>query len=268
MANDRLFPGGTSDDEGLRCVLDGRIARITLADPERRNPLGLARMRALTALLRRVDDHADAALVVIDAEGPAFSAGHDLTELCGIGTDDAREVFDACVALMQTVRRVRRPVIAAVDGIATAAGCQLVASCDLALASASSTFATPGVRIGLFCSTPMVPLSRAIGAKRAMQMLLTGNPIDAATAADWGLVNAVVPDGSLAEEVASLADDVLRWSPHTIAIGKALFHEQLGRTEDDAYAIAAPIMRDNAVDAVAQEGITAFVEKRSPDWPA
>lgn len=268
MATDRPSDDGITDDEGVRYTLEGRIARITLADPDRRNPLGQARMQAITALLRGIDERDEAALVVIDAEGPAFSAGHDLAELCGIGDDDARAVFDACVALMRTVRRIRRPVIAAVDGVATAAGCQLVASCDLALATVSSTFATPGVRIGLFCSTPMVPLSRAIGAKRAMQMLLTGNPIDAATAADWGLVNAAVPDGSLADAVAALADDILRWSPHTIAIGKALFHQQLGRTEDDAYAMAAPVMSDNAVDEVAQEGISAFVEKRPPDWPS
>ena len=153
-------------------------------------------------------------------------------------------------------------MIAAVDGVATAAGCQLVAACDLAIATESSTFATPGVRIGLFCSTPMVPISRAVGRKRAMQMLLTGNPISAQTAADWGLVNTVVPSADLDAAVAAMAADIVRWSSHTIAIGKGAFYDQLDRSEPDAYDLTKRIMSANAIDEVAQEGIDAFLEKR------
>jgi enoyl-CoA hydratase/carnithine racemase len=255
-------------DDGLRFSFSGMVERITLAEPNKRNPLGLTKMRALTAHLRAIDTSASASVVVIDAEGPAFSAGHDLSEMCGIDLETSREIFDACTDLMTTIHEIRQPVVASVDGIATAAGCQLVASCDLAVASASSSFATPGVRIGLFCSTPMVPISRAVGRKRAMQMLLTGNPIDAATAADWGLINAVADDGTVTEAVDALVADILRWSPHTIAIGKGAFYDQIDRTEPDAYHLTKRVMSDNAVDDVAQEGINAFLEKREPEWPA
>ena len=256
------------NDDGLRFSFDGAIERITLAEPEKRNALGLVKMQALTAHLRAIDTSGSASVVVIDAEGPAFSAGHDLRELCGIDLEGSRAIFDACVDLMTTIREIRQPVIAAVDGVATAAGCQLVASCDLAVATDASTFATPGVRIGLFCSTPMVPISRTVGPKRAMQMLLTGNPIPAATAAEWGLVNAVVPASELAATVDALAADIVRWSSQTIAVGKAAFHDQLGLPEADAYDKAKRVMSANAIDEVAQEGIGAFLDKRDPDWPA
>lgn len=258
----------TMSHDGLRFSFDGDVERITLADPDRRNALGVERMRALTAHLEAIDSSASASVVVIDAEGPAFSAGHDLGELCGADIDTAREVFEACTELMLAIHAVRQPVIAAVDGVATAAGCQLVAACDLALATSRSTFATPGVRIGLFCSTPMVPISRAVGRKRALQMLLTGNPIDAATAADWGLINRVVADDGLDDAVAALAADIVRWSTQTIAVGKSAFYDQVERPEAEAYDRMAFVMRDNAVDAVAQEGISAFLEKRDPVWPA
>lgn len=254
-------------DDGLRFHFDGDVERITLADPDRRNALGLDRMRALIAHLRAIDTSASASVVVIDAEGPAFSAGHDLAEMCGTDLETAREIFDACVDLMTTIHEIRQPVVAAVDGLATAAGCQLVAACDLAVATSRSSFATPGVQIGLFCSTPMVPISRAVGRKRAMQMLLTGNPIDAATAADWGLINLVAPDDALDATVGELVGDIVRWSSHTISIGKAAFYEQIDRGEPDAYDLTGQVMSDNVVDAVAQEGISAFLEKRSPDWP-
>jgi enoyl-CoA hydratase/carnithine racemase len=256
------------NNDGLRFSFDGEIERITLCEPEKRNALSLSTMQALTAHLRAIDASGSASVVVIDADGPAFSAGHDLGEMCGIDLEGAKAVFDACVDLMTAIHEIRQPVIAAVDGVATAAGCQLVASCDLAIASESSTFATPGVRIGLFCSTPMVPISRAIGAKRAMQMLLTGNPIGAQTAADWGLVNSVVPAAELDDAVAALAADIVRWSSHTIAVGKSAFYDQIGRTEADAYDVTKRVMSANAVDEVAQEGISAFLEKRDPDWPA
>jgi len=255
-------------DDGLRFAFDGAIERITLAEPAKRNALGLAKMEALTAHLQAIGTSGSASVVVIDAEGPAFSAGHDLGEMCGIDLDDSRAIFDACVALMSTIHDIPQPVIAAVDGVATAAGCQLVAACDLAIATEGSSFATPGVRIGLFCSTPMVPISRAIGRKRAMQMLLTGNPITAATAADWGLVNTVVDAGELDGAVAAMAADIVRWSSHTIAVGKSAFYEQIDRPEADAYDLTKRIMSDNAVDSVAQEGISAFLDKRPPEWPA
>jgi enoyl-CoA hydratase/carnithine racemase len=255
-------------DDGLRFAFDGAIERITLAEPAKRNALGLAKMEALTAHLQAIGTSGSASVVVIDAEGPAFSAGHDLGEMCGIDLDDSRAIFDACVALMSTIHDIPQPVIAAVDGVATAAGCQLVAACDLAIATEGSSFATPGVRIGLFCSTPMVPISRAIGRKRAMQMLLTGNPITAATAADWGLVNTVVDAGELDGAVAAMAADIVRWSSHTIAVGKSAFYEQIDRPEADAYDLTKRIMSDNAVDSVAQEGISAFLDKRPPEWPS
>jgi enoyl-CoA hydratase/carnithine racemase len=255
-------------DDGLRFSFDGDIERITLADPARRNNLGLERMRSLAAHLRAIDTSASASVVVIDAEGPAFSAGHDLQELCGIDLESSRELFDACVDLMTTIHEIRQPVVAAVDGVATAAGCQLVASCDLAVATARSTFATPGVRIGLFCSTPMVPISRAVGRKRAMQMLLTGNPIDAVTAADWGLINTVVAENELRAAVDTLAGDIVRWSSQTIALGKNAFYEQIDLSERDAYDFTKRVMSDNAIDPIAQEGFNAFLEKRDPQWPA
>lgn len=254
-------------DDGLRFHFDGPVERITLADPGRRNVLSLQRMEALTAHLRAIDASASSSVVVIDAEGPAFSAGHDLTELCGADLETSREIFDACVDLMTTVHMIRQPVVAAVDGIATAAGCQLVAACDLAVATERSTFATPGVRLGLFCSTPMVPISRAVGRKRAMQMLLTGNPISAATAADWGLINLVAPDDALTSVVDELVADIARWSSQTIAIGKGVFYEQLDCAEPEAYDLTKQVMSENAVDEVAQEGILAFLEKREPEWP-
>lgn len=262
-----MTDSGMSDD-GLRFSFDGEIERITLAEPGKRNALGRSKMEALTAHLRAIDTSGSASVVVIDAEGPAFSAGHDLGEMCGVDLEESKAIFDACVDLMTTIHEIRQPVIAAVNGIATAAGCQLVAACDLAIASEESSFATPGVRIGLFCSTPMVPISRAVGRKRAMQMLLTGNAITAKTAADWGLVNLVVPAERLDAAVAEMAADIVRWSSQTIAIGKSAFYDQLDRSEPDAYDLTKRVMSANAVDEVAQEGISAFLDKRDPEWPA
>ena len=253
-------------DDGLQVRFDEGTARITLANGARRNPLGLAVMQSLTAHLRAFDTSRSADVVVIDAEGPAFSAGHDLAEMCDIELEPAQEVFDTCTELMTTIHDISLPVIAVVDGVATAAGCQLVAACDLAVASTAASFATPGVRIGLFCSTPMVPISRAVGRKRAMQMLLTGNPIDAHTAAEWGLVNQVVEPDQLEATVEQLVADISRWSAHTIGVGKAAFYQQIDRTEPEAYDLTRRVMSANVVDAVAQEGIHAFIDKRTPDW--
>ena len=242
------------------------MARITLANPQRRNALSLELMVALTEALHKLGERTDIGVVVIAAEGPAFSAGHDLSEMVDRDAPFYDDLFEACTELMDAVHAAPQPVIAEIAGVATAAGCQLVAACDLAVASSEATFATPGVRIGLFCSTPMVPISRAVGRKRAMEMLLTGEPIDAATAAEWGLVNRVVPPDELRAAVDELAARITRFSDHTIAIGKQAFYRQLDRGEPEAYELTKQVMAANAATADAQEGIGAFLGKRSPSW--
>ena len=246
----------------------GHVAEVLLDNPSRRNPLSLAVMRELIGHLSELGADDDVRVIVMCGTGPAFSAGHDLSEMVDRPDGFYDELFDACCELMEAIRAVPQPVVAAVDGVATAAGCQVVAACDLAVATDRSRFATPGVRIGLFCSTPMVPLSRAVGRKRAMEMLLTGDPIDAATAADWGLVNKVVAPGELAEAVADLAARIGRSSPAVLSIGKRAFYEQLDRTEPEAYDHTRRVMAANAAMADAQEGIQAFLQKRPPVWPA
>ena len=238
------------------------ITRITLNRPERRNALSLDLMRELQDAL----EGAAGRVVVIAGAGPAFSAGHDLTELSTCVGDEAAELFATCSTLMTTVQSIPQPVIAQVHGIATAAGCQLVASCDLAVATTDARFATPGVRIGLFCSTPMVPLSRAIGPKRAMQMLLTGDLIDAATAIEWGLINDAVEADELETTVTALATRIAEASPMVLALGKRTFYEQIGLHQADAYELAGKVMTENAATDDAKEGITAFLEKRPPTW--
>ena len=245
---------------------DGSVARITLANPKRRNALSLELMESLVESLHKLGERTDVAVIVIAAEGPAFSAGHDLSEMVDRDAQFYDDLFEVCTELMDAVHTVPQPVIAEVAGVATAAGCQLVAACDLAVASTESTFATPGVRIGLFCSTPMVPISRAVGRKRAMEMLLTGDPIDAATAAAWGLVNRVVPPDELRAAVDELAGRITRFSDHTIAIGKQTFYRQLDCGEPEAYDLTRQVMAANAATADAQEGIDAFLAKRSPSW--
>jgi enoyl-CoA hydratase/carnithine racemase len=246
----------------------GPIARLTLNRPERRNALSLAAMRELLAALRKLGEEPGVAVVVIAGAGPVFSAGHDLSEMVGRPDSFYEELFSTCVELMTAVHEIPQPVIARVHGMATAAGCQLVAACDLAVASSDARFATPGVNIGLFCSTPMVPVVRAIGRKRALEMLLTGDPIDAATAVDWGLVNRAVPPEELDGAVNDLAERISRSSATVIALGKRAFYAQDGLTEADAYAVAAPVMSENAALDDAREGITAFLEKRPPVWPS
>jgi enoyl-CoA hydratase/carnithine racemase len=251
--------------EHVEVVVDGPVTRIVLDRPDRRNALSLELMREFLGALDGLRD--DCAVVVVGARGPAFSAGHDLTEMTGRDDDFYAELFAVCTEMMLRLHDVSQPVIARVHGVATAAGCQLVAACDLAVAATEATFATPGVRIGLFCSTPMIPLTRAVGRKRALQMLLTGEPIDAATALDWGLVNQVVPTGELDGAVDRLVGRLLRFSPHVIGLGKRAFYDQIERAEPDAYALVQPVMAANAADADAQEGIRAFLEKRPPEWP-
>jgi enoyl-CoA hydratase/carnithine racemase len=250
----------------LSVTTDGAAARITLNRPEKRHALSLELMQELIGALREVSERAGIRAIVIEAAGPAFSAGHDLSEM--IGRDEAflAELFGVCTVMMETIQELPQPVIAKVQGIATAAGCQLVAACDLAVASDTARFGTPGVKIGLFCSTPMVPVSRAVGRKRAMQMLLTGETIDAATALDWGLVNRVVPAGELDKAVAELVEAIARASAYTVATGKRAFYDQVDRTEHDAYEHCKVVMTENALAADAQEGMSAFLEKRAPTW--
>ncbi|MGI9538906.1 MAG: enoyl-CoA hydratase, partial [Miltoncostaeaceae bacterium] len=241
------------------------VATLTLARPERRNPLSLALIGELSAALGRIASDEEIRAVVLAAEGPAFSAGHDLKEMVGREPAFYEELFSACGELMMTLHRIPQPVIAAVQGIATAAGCQLVAAADLAVASEQARFATPGVRIGLFCTTPMVEVARNLPRKRAMEMLLTGEPIDAETALDWGLVNRVVPADELAGAADALARRVADASAVALGLGKSAFYESLGMN-GDVYAHASAVMCRNMLADDAGEGITAFLEKRSPEW--
>jgi enoyl-CoA hydratase/carnithine racemase len=250
----------------LLVMLDEVAARILLNRPEKRNALSLELMEEVIVALREVSARRDIRAIVIEGAGPAFSAGHDLSEMVGQPREFLAHLFDRCSVLMETLHEVPQPVIAKVHGIATAAGCQLVAACDLAVAAQGTQFATPGVKIGLFCSTPMVPVSRAVGRKRAMQMLLTGEPIDAATALDWGLVNRVVPSEELESAVDELVQTIARSSAYTVATGKQAFYSQIDRAEDEAYAQCELVMTDNALAHDAQEGMTAFLQKRAPVW--
>ena len=244
------------------------ITTIVLNRPERRNALSMDVMRELLAVFSAIGEDRSQRVVILRAEGPAFSAGHDLREMLCRDVEAYRATFDRCCELMETIQRIPQPVIAEVSGIATAAGCQLVATCDLAVASEEARFATPGVKIGLFCTTPMVALTRAIGRKRAMQMLLTGDFIDAATAAQWGLVNSVVSAAALRKHVQVLAEKIASASAFVLELGKAAFYAQIDLDQSQAYAYAKEIMSMNALAPDAQEGMSAFVEKRKPNWTA
>ncbi len=246
-------------------AVDG-VAVVTLNRPEKRNALSLDVMGELMASFEAIGADRTLKVVILRALGPAFSAGHDLREMLDRSVAEYRTTFDACVRLMETIQTIPQPVIAEVAGVATAAGCQLVATCDLAVASAAATFATPGVKIGLFCTTPMVALTRAIGRKRAMEMLLTGTPIDAATAADWGLVNRVVASEDLERTVRELATGIASAAGFVIGLGKAAFYAQIDLDQPKAYAYAKEVMSMNALAEDAQEGMGAFVSKRAPAW--
>jgi enoyl-CoA hydratase/carnithine racemase len=245
---------------------DGATGRITLNRPEKRNALSLELMEELIGSLEQLGAQPDVRAIVIEGSGVAFSAGHDLREMVGRDVGFYQRLFDVCTELMESVHRVPQPVIAKVHGVATAAGCQLVAACDLVVAADDAWFATPGVKIGLFCSTPMVPLSRAIGRKRALEMLLTGNPVTAATALEWGLVNHVVPANELDEAVADLIERIAQSSPLTVGIGKETFYAQVELDEHRAYDLTKSVMTMNSMAADAQEGICAFLDKREPSW--
>ncbi len=250
----------------LLVVEDEPAARITLNRPEKRNALSLELMEELIVALEALGAAPGVRAIVIEGAGPAFSAGHDLGEMVGRELPFYERLFDVCTVLMETIHRVPQPVIAKVHGVATAAGCQLVAACDLAVASEDARFGTPGVKIGLFCSTPMVPLSRAIGRKRALEMLLTGDLVDAPTALQWGLVNRVVPPERLEAEVAVLVERIARSSPLTVGIGKEAFYAQVELDEHRAYELTKTVMATNSMARDAQEGIGAFLDKREPTW--
>lgn len=248
------------------CEVRDGIALLTLNHPEKRNALSRAMLAALQEQLDRAAADDRARVVVLRAEGPAFSSGHDLRELVGGTRDEYEALFALCTEVMETIRRLPKPVIAQVQGVATAAGCQLAATCDLVVAAEGATFATPGVKIGLFCTTPAVALCRAVGPKKAMEMLLTGAPIGAREAERAGLVNRVVPADRLAAEVQELARQVLAASAYTVGLGKRAFYEQLPLDHAGAYAVAGRVMVENALARDAQEGMRAFLEKRPPKW--
>jgi enoyl-CoA hydratase/carnithine racemase len=264
-------PGSASDDVLLRADID-RIALLSLNQPGTRNTLSEAMLEALAHEFTSISNDQNVRAVVISHAGPAFSAGHDMKEMTAHRSDPDRGhayfrgLIEQCSAMMMSIRKMPQPVIAAVEGVAAAAGCQLVASCDLAVASDTARFSTPGVHIGLFCSTPMVALSRNVSNKHAMEMLLTGDMISAQDAHRIGLVNRVVPAGQAAERALELARQIAAKSMLTVKIGKEAFYRQREMNLADAYKLTIDVMVDNMLARDAEEGIGAFIEKREPDW--
>lgn len=242
------------------------VVRWTLNRPERRNALSRSLLGEMEQALEAVANSRSARVLVIAGAGPVFCSGHDLRELSGLAEGELRDLFSACSRVMQGFRKLPVPVIARVQGVATAAGCQLVASCDLAVAVDNAQFAAPGVKIGLFCTTPMVPLVRAVPAKTALEMLFTGAPINAERALAAGLINRIVPADGLDAAVAELSSAIVASSASVLALGKRAFYDQLACDEPSAYERAAEIITANACQPDAREGIAAFLEKRSPVW--
>jgi enoyl-CoA hydratase/carnithine racemase len=244
----------------------GPVVRLTLNRPGRRNALSRSLLGRLEEVLAALALDPAARVVVLAARGQVFCSGHDLSEMIGRTEAAYRDLFEACTRVMLRLRHLPQPVIARVQGVATAAGCQLVAACDLAVAAEEASFATPGVKVGLFCTTPMVPLVRAVPDKAALEMLLTGAPIDARRALELGLVNRVVPANQLDAVVDELCESILVVSPTAVRLGKAAFYELKDLGEEAAYHRATDIMTGNALRHDAQEGIAAFLEKRRPAW--
>jgi enoyl-CoA hydratase/carnithine racemase len=246
------------------------IAIVTMNRPERRNALSLAHMRELTQAFEQIGEAREAAVVILRGAGPVFCSGHDLSEMVVREGEPEQavfaELFSTCTNLMETIMQIPQPVIAQIQGVATAAGCQLAATCDLAVASEEARFATPGVKIGLFCSTPMVALSRAVGRKKAMEMLLTGDFITALEAREAGLVNRVVAAAELESATMALAQQIAAASPLVVGIGKKAFYTQIDMPVHDAYVYASEVMTQNAMLEDAQEGMCAFLDKRKPEW--
>jgi enoyl-CoA hydratase/carnithine racemase len=251
--------------EGLiLCDLVDGVAILTLNNSQKRNALSNALLSELKAHLERIKGDPNVRVVVIRAEGPAFSSGHDLRELVNGSAGDYDSTYSLSTSVMEAIRLLPQPVIAQVQGVATASGCQLVATCDLAVASETATFATPGVQIGLFCTTPGVALARAVPTKKAMEMLLTGAPISAQEALECGLVNMVAPPEELEAQTMALARRIASFSPYVVALGKAAFYKQMEMGWAEAYRLAIKVMTDNTLASDAQEGINAFLSKRKP----
>jgi len=268
QTNGEVTSGKGGIMESVQLETEGAVACLTLNRPESRNALSLAVMETVLERLEDVRANADVRVLIVRGAGPAFCAGHDLRELREAEGDihRLRAVFSTCSRMMRGFQKMPQPVIAQVHGIATAAGCQLAAACDLAVAESGARFSTPGVRIGLFCVTPMVPLVRVIGRRRAMEMLLTGRFVDAREAREFGLVNRVTEPDRLEAETRELAGELAALSGYTLGLGKAAFYEQLDMGEPQAYAAAADAMVINCQAADAREGIDAFLEKREPVW--
>ncbi|MEY3587672.1 MAG: hypothetical protein RJA47_268 [Actinomycetota bacterium] len=252
-------------DEKVRTTRDGNTVTVTLCNPAKRNALSLDVLHAVTDAFRAAGE-SDATGIVLAAEGPVFSAGHNFGEMKGASFDDAHELFTVCSSLMQMMHTVPQPIVARVHALATAAGCQLVASCDLAVAARSASFAIPGGKGGLFCHTPLVAVARNLSRKQALEMAMTGDAISAETALQWGFVNSVVEDADLDGAVADLLRRATRGSAWSKALGKRTFYEQVNMAEADAYTFASAVMADAVTGDAAQEGISAFLEKREPDF--
>jgi enoyl-CoA hydratase/carnithine racemase len=244
------------------------LAWLTLNRPDKRNALGLDVMREITRRLDEVEADPEIRVLVIRAKGPVFSAGHDIKEMAAHSSEAAylRDIFSTCNRMMLRLHQLPQPVIAQVRGIATAAGCQLVAACDLAIAEPAARFATPGVKIGLFCTTPMVPLVRVIGRRRALDMLLTGRFVSAEEAEQFGLVNRIVPTDQLDEAARNWALEIAQFSGYTLALGKRAFYEQVDLSEESAYGYAKEVIAMNCMVDDAREGMNAFIDKRTPRW--
>ncbi|XP_020307893.1 enoyl-CoA hydratase domain-containing protein 3, mitochondrial [Oncorhynchus kisutch] len=267
LAGSRLLCTQTQAEPPTVRQQNNGIRIIILNNPKKRNALSLSMLESLRGNILADIDSDDLRVIVISAKGPVFSSGHDLKELTSAqGRDYHTKVFQACSEVMTLIQDIPVPVIAMVNGVATAAGCQLVASCDIAVVTEKSTFATPGVNVGLFCSTPAVAIGRAVPKKVAMEMLFTGSPISAQDALRHGLVSKVVPEERLEEETLAIARRVCQASRPVVALGKATFHRQMAQGWDAAYATASRVMVDNLALRDGQEGIRAFIEKRKPVW--
>jgi len=254
------------DYQHIKFAAEGNIGVITLASPQKRNVLSMALLKELKNLFICLEERNDIKVLIVKAEGKVFSSGHNLTEMTGRPMAHYHNIFKICSAVMEKIQQLPQPVIAQVQGIATAAGCQLVAACDLAVVAEDAQFGTPGVKIGLFCTTPAIPLVRAIGRKRALEMLLTGRMISAVEALQYGLVNKVVPATELETATKSMADKIAEASSLTLGIGKRIFYTQVNLPDAQAYELGSMAMVSNLFAEDAGEGIRAFKEKRKPIW--
>ena len=261
-----MSPVENLTSEILHVEREDSVVRLTLARPEKRNALSVEMIARLDAAFQAIGEDRSAHVVILASSGSVFSSGHDLKEMHGRSEDEYAQLFSNCSTMMQRIQQIPQPVIAQVQGVATAAGCQLVAACDLAIASSQATFATPGVKIGLFCSTPMVPLIRSVPPKIAMEMLLTGQPISAERAFQVGLINQVVDPSELENTTLNMAKSIAQSSAATIGLGKAAFYRQLTMSSSNAYNDANATMTQNVLFQDAQEGIGAFLQKRAPNW--